>query len=82
MCLVWYSRLFGVLRENALCAHDIMYAGHFEKSLLHDIESRCYLRKMEIISSDWIALSCRLLMKKKMFDFLFPFVKALHPEAC
>ena len=34
--MVWYARLFGVLRENALCAHDIKYAGHYEKSLLHD----------------------------------------------
>ena len=51
-----------VLRENALCAHDIMYAGHYERSLLRDNDSRCYLRKMEIISSDWIVLLRRLLM--------------------
>ena len=48
MCMVWYARLFGVLRENALCAHDITYAGHYEKSLLHVNDSRCYLRKMKI----------------------------------
>ena len=60
--MVWYARLFGVLRENALCAHDITYAGHYERSLLRDNDSRCYLRKMKIISSDWIALLRRLLI--------------------
>ena len=57
--LVWH------LRENALCAYDITYAGHYEKSLLHDNDSHCYLRKIKIISSDWIALLRRLLMQVK-----------------
>ena len=62
VCVVWYARLFGVLTENALCAHDITYAGHYEKSLLRVYDSRCCLRKMKIISSDWIALLRRLLI--------------------
>ena len=48
-------------RENTLHAHDITYAGHYEKSLLRDNDSRCYLRKIKIISSDWIVLLRRLL---------------------
>ena len=60
--VVWYVRLFGVLRENALCAHDITYADHYEKSLLRDNDSRYYLHKIKIISSDWIALLRKLLM--------------------
>ena len=54
--------LVGILRENALCAHYIMYAGHYEKSLCSDNDPRCYSREMKIISSDWIALLCRLLI--------------------
>ena len=59
---MWYASLFCVLRENALCAHDITYVGHYEKSLLRDDDSCNYLRKMKIISSDWIALLRRLLI--------------------
>ena len=33
VCVVWYNRLFGILRGNALGAYDITYAGHYEKSL-------------------------------------------------
>ena len=54
--------MFGGLRENALFSHDITNAGHYEKSLLRDNDCRCYLRKMKIISSDWIALLRRLLI--------------------
>ena len=61
VCVVCYERLFGVLRENALCAHDIRYAGHYEKSLCSDNDLRCYSGEMKIISSDWIALLRRLL---------------------
>ena len=57
VCVVWYVSLFSILRQNALCAHDITYAGHYEKSLLRDNDSCCYLHKMKISSSDWIALS-------------------------
>ena len=46
------ARLFGVLRENALGAYDITYAGHYEKSLSSYHDSRCHFRKMKIISSD------------------------------
>ena len=63
MCVVWYVCLFGVLRENALCAHDITYAGHYEKSLCSDNDPCCYPRGMKIISSDWIALLRRLLIR-------------------
>ena len=58
---MWYSRLFGVERENTLSAHDITYAGHYQKSLLRN-DSRCYLCNMKIISSDWIALLRRSLI--------------------
>ena len=68
--LVWYLRLFCVLRENALCAHDITYAGHYEKSLLRDNDSCCYLCEMKIISSDWIALLGRLLISIRTCRFL------------
>ena len=63
MCVAWYTRLFGFLSESALCAHDIMYVGHYKKSLLGDNDSRCYLRKMKIISLDWIVLLRRLLIR-------------------
>ena len=56
------SRLFGVLRENALCTHNIMYVGRYEKSLCSDNDPRCYLREMKLISSDWIALLRRILI--------------------
>ena len=62
VCVLWYARLFGVLRENALCAYDIRYAGHYEKSLYSDNDPRYYSREMKIISSDWIAPLRRLLM--------------------
>ena len=76
MCVVWYARLFGILRENALCAHDITYAGHYEKSLLRDNDSRYYLRKMKIISSDWIALLHRLLINDEaiMAKLMYPII--------
>ena len=62
--VAWYTRLFGFLSESALCAHDIMYVGHnYKKSLLGDNDSRCYLRKMKIISLDWIVLLRRLLIR-------------------
>ena len=60
--MVLYARLFGVLRENTLYAYDITCVGHYEKSLLRDNDSCCYLCRMKIISSDWIALLRRLLM--------------------
>ena len=60
--MVWCACLFGVLKENALCARDITYVGHYEKSLLCDNDSHCYLHEVKIISSDWIALLRRLLM--------------------
>ena len=56
VCVVQYTCLFGVLRENALGAHDISYAGHYEKSLCSDNDLRCHSRKMKLISSDWIVL--------------------------
>ena len=62
MCVVWDARLFGVLRENPLCAHDITYAGHYEKSLCSDNDLRYYSREIKIISSDWITLLRRLLV--------------------
>ena len=58
-------RLLGVLRENALGSHDITYAGHYEKSLCSDDDPG----KMKIISLDWIALSCRLLIRNKALSF-------------
>ena len=61
-CVVQYACLFGVLRENALGTHDIMYAGHYEKSLCSDDDLCCHLRKMKITSSDWITLLRRLLI--------------------
>ena len=56
------SCLFGILRENVLCAHEITYAGHYEKSLCSDNDPHCYLREMKLISSDWIALLRRILI--------------------
>ena len=56
--MVQFSRLFDILRENALGAHDIKYVGHYEKSLCSDDDQR----KMKVISSDLIALLCRLLI--------------------
>ena len=60
-----YARLFGILRENALSAHDITYAGHYEKSLCSKNDTRWCWRKIEIISLDSIALSRRLLILKQ-----------------
>ena len=60
--MIWYVRLFGFLRENALCAHDVMYPGRYEKSLCSDNDPPCYSREMKIIYSDWVALIRRLLM--------------------
>ena len=48
--LVWRK-----LNENAFGAHDITYAGHYEKSLYSDNDLHCHSCKMKIISSDWIA---------------------------
>ena len=39
-------------------------AEHYEKSLLRDNYSRCYLREMKIISLDWIVLLRRFLTLK------------------
>ena len=36
MYVVQYARLFGVLSQNPLDAHEITYAGHYEKSLCSD----------------------------------------------
>ena len=44
VCVVQYAGLCGVLRENALGAHDITYAGHYEKSLCSDNDPCCYTR--------------------------------------
>ena len=60
--MVCYMHLFGILRENALCAHDITYVGHYEKSLCSDNDPPCYSREIKRISSDWIALLRRLLI--------------------
>ena len=65
MCMVQYAYLFGLLREKALGANDITYAGHYEKSLSSDNDLPCHLRKMKIISPKldcvinytWCALS-------------------------
>ena len=58
-----YAHLFGVLRENALGAHDITNSGHYEKSLCSDNDPCCHSHKIKIISSDWIGLLCRLLKR-------------------
>ena len=60
-----YMHLLGVLRENALGCHDITYTGHYEKSLYSDDDPG----KMKIISLDWIALSCRFLIRNKALSF-------------
>ena len=39
--------LFDPLRENALGAHEITYAGHYEKSSCSTNEPCCHLRKKE-----------------------------------
>ena len=54
--MVQLVRLFAVLRENTLGAHDITYAGHYEKSLCSDNDLRCHLCKIKIMSSDWLML--------------------------
>ena len=69
MCVVWYTHLFCVLRENKFCAHDITYTAHFEKSLCFDNDPRCYPCEMKIISSEWIALLRRLLIYCNTFSF-------------
>ena len=45
-----------------MTSHTRTYVGHYEKSLCSENDLRCYWRKMKIISSDWIALSCMLLI--------------------
>ena len=67
ICL--FVRLFGILRENVLDAHDITYMGHYEKLLCTDNDSRCHLRKMKIISSAWIALLRKLLIWWQIFEY-------------
>ena len=42
--MVQYVDLFGVLRENALGAHDVTYAVYYEKSLCSDNDSDNLLR--------------------------------------
>ena len=69
MGVIIHARLFGVLREKARYAHDITYAGHYEKSLLRDNDSRCYLPKMKIIFSFWTPLLRRLLIANKKSVF-------------
>ena len=60
--MVQYACLFGILRENTLSAHDVMYASHYEKSLCSDNDLHCYLCKMKIMSPDWITLLRRLVI--------------------
>ena len=62
MCVVHYARLFGVLREDAIGAHDITNAGHYEKSLCSDNDRAVFCAESVIICLDWVALSRRLLM--------------------
>ena len=61
--LVWRFKV------NALCVPDTTCTGHYEKSLLRDNDPQCRSRKMKIISSDWIALSHRLLMYIPYYKF-------------
>ena len=61
-CVVQYSSLFDVMRENEFGPYDITYAGHYEKLLCSDNDSRYHSRKMKVLSSDWTAQSCRLLI--------------------
>ena len=62
--LLWavqYARLVRVLRENALGAHDITIWSQYVTIWSH-CDPRCHMRKIEIMSSDWIALLGMLLM--------------------
>ena len=48
-------------RKTHVALYDIMYMGHYEKSLC-SYDPHCHLRKMQIISSNWIEQLRRLLI--------------------
>ena len=47
--------------------HDLESIRHDLESLCSDNDPRCHIHKIIIISSDWIALLCRLLIIYKIF---------------
>ena len=55
-------------RKRTWCSwhHDLESIRHDLESLCSDNDPRCHMRKIKIISSDWIALLHRLLMRDKI----------------
>ena len=65
MCAVHYARLVRVLRKQRTWRnwhHDLESIRHDLESLCSDNDPRCHMRKIKIMSSNWIALLRRLLI--------------------
>ena len=64
LCVVHYMCLFGVLREDVIC-ECVTRRSRWLKLLLRDNDLHCRSRKMKIVSSNWVVLSCRLLRNRE-----------------
>ena len=59
MCGVHYAHLFCVLREEAICAHDITNAGHYEKSLWSDNDR---IKYCAVTGNNLLGLDCAIII--------------------
>ena len=77
-CKLINARVRGAVRALVSCFkrkrtwrswhHDLESIRHDLKSLCSENDLRYHMRKIKIISSDWIALLCRLLINLIHFD--------------